>query len=193
MVTRSVHPKHPLRGMNARAVALCCALTFALASCTREEPAAQTVDTSTLELEASNTVWNTDITFTDSMVTKARVHADRARLYGTRQETILDSHVVVHFFGTDGERLAELRCIQARVDNRTNSMYATGDVVIQSDVNGTRVEGVSMMWDNASRKLSSREYVKVTRIGEVIEGGVGFESDESMSNYRIFKVKGVKQ
>ncbi|MFM8471902.1 MAG: LPS export ABC transporter periplasmic protein LptC [Candidatus Kapaibacterium sp.] len=162
-------------------------------ACSGQEKAAQTVDMSTIEVEASNTVWNTDITFTDSMFTKARVHADRARLYAARQETILDSQVVAWFYGADGARLAELRCIRARVDNRTNSMYATGDVTIVSDVNGTRVEGVSMMWDNKTRKLSSRDYVKVVRTDEVIEGGVGFESDESMTNYRIFKVKGVKQ
>ncbi|MFM8177624.1 MAG: LPS export ABC transporter periplasmic protein LptC [Candidatus Kapaibacterium sp.] len=162
-------------------------------ACSDQEKAAQTVDMSTIEVEASNTVWNTDITFTDSMFTKARVHADRARLYAARQETILDSQVVAWFYGADGARLAELRCIRARVDNRTNSMYATGDVTIVSDVNGTRVEGVSMMWDNKTRKLSSRDYVKVVRTAEVIEGGVGFESDESMTNYRIFKVKGVKQ
>ncbi|MFM8568134.1 MAG: LPS export ABC transporter periplasmic protein LptC [Candidatus Kapaibacterium sp.] len=162
-------------------------------ACSGQEKAAQTVDMSTIEVEASNTVWNTDITFTDSMFTKARVHADRARLYAARQETILDSQVVAWFYGTDGARLAELRCIRASVDNRTNSMYATGDVTIVSDVNGTRVEGISMMWDNKTRKLSSRDYVKVVRTDEVIEGGVGFESDESMTNYRIFKVKGVKQ
>jgi hypothetical protein len=65
--------------------------------------------------------------------------------------------------------------------------------VIESALSSTRVESNSMMWNGNTRKLSSQEYVKVNRPGEVLEGGVGFESDESMSNYRIFKVRGVKQ
>lgn len=166
---------------------------FILNSCTKDEQLAQNIDTSTIDLEASNTVWNTDITFTDSSITKARVHADRGRLYGSRQETVLDSHVVVRFFSPKGSELAQLHCQRVRIDNRTNAMFASGNVVIESNVNGTKVESASMMWDNKSRKLTSQEYVKVTRPGEIIEGGIGFESDESMSNYRIFKVKGVKQ
>lgn len=168
-------------------------LFFNLNSCTKDEQLAQNVDTSGIDLEASNTVWNTDITFTDSSITKARVHADRGRLYGARQETVLDSHVVVNFYSPNGTELAQLQCRLVRIDNRSNAMYASGNVVIESNVNGTRVESASMMWDHKSRKLTSQEYVKVTRPGETIEGGIGFESDESMSNYRIFKVKGVKQ
>ena len=146
-----------------------------------------------IELDAVNTVWDTDITFTDSTLTKATVHARRARLYGTRQETLLDSGVVVNFFNAQGSCLAVLHCQRARIDNRTNAMNASGNVVIDSKVNSTRVESSTMNWDNSRRMLSSRDYVKVTRPGEFIEGGVGFESNESMSSYRIFHVRGVQQ
>ncbi|MFM2134050.1 MAG: hypothetical protein RL156_1331 [Bacteroidota bacterium] len=176
-----------------RAAFACIVLCMLSAGCNDDVQVAQTVDTSGIELDAANTVWDAEIVFTDSVTTKATVQADRARIYASRQETLLDSNVVVFFFEKDGTQAAQLHCHKARVDNRTNTMYATGNVVIESALSSTRVESNSMMWNGNTRKLSSQEYVKVNRPGELIEGGVGFESDESMSNYRIFKVRGVKQ
>jgi LPS export ABC transporter protein LptC len=186
---------HRISGLrnSVRRVVSCLVLCIIHSGCSDDVQVAQTVDTSGIELDASNTVWNTEIVFTDSVTTKATVHADRARIYASRQETLLDSNVVVYFFDKDGTQAAQLHCRKARVDNRTNTMYATGSVVIESALSSTRVESNSMMWNGNTRKLSSPEYVKVNRPGEVLEGGVGFESDESMSNYRIFKVRGVKQ
>lgn len=186
--------KHAFRFRHAVLRAfVCTTICMISAGCGGDVQVAQTVDTSGIELDAANTVWDTEIVFTDSVTTKATVHADRARIYASRQETLLDSNVVVYFFEKDGTQAAQLHCRRARVDNRTNTMYATGDVVIESALSSTRVESNSMMWNGNTRKLSSQEYVKVNRPGEVLEGGVGFESDESMSNYRIFKVRGVKQ
>ena len=145
------------------------------------------------DITPSNTLWGVDMTFMDSTLTKAKLHANHVRLYSDKQESLLDTNVVVDFYSVTGTRNARLTCDSARVDNRSNNMWAYGHVLVVSDASQTRVETNSMMWDNTKRKLYSNEYVKITRPGEIIEGGVGFESDESISNYRIFKVSGVKQ
>ncbi len=164
-----------------------------LTSCQDSDAQQSTLDDSKLDLAPSNILLDTDISFMDSLFTKAKVHAYRARVFNDKQETLLDSNVVVRFFNRDGSLAATLTCDHVRVDNRTNNMYSQGHVIVDSQQSMTHVETNSMMWDNARGKLYSNEYVKITKPNELIEGGVGFESDQSMSNYRIFKVSGVKQ
>jgi hypothetical protein len=48
------------------------------------------------------------------------------------------------------------------------------------------------MWDNGSQKLYSTEFVTITSPNEKIQG-YGFESDQNLTNYKIFKVSGVKK
>ncbi len=171
-------------------VAFLCAV---LNSCGGDEDKGVRLDESKLDLQPSNILMDTDISFMDSLNTKAKVHAHRARVYNERQETLLDSNVIVHFFAKDGTLSATLTCDAVKVDNRSNNMYASGHVIVDSQQSQTHVETNSMMWDNARGKLYSSDYVKITKPNEYIEGGVGFESDLTMANYRIFKVSGVKQ
>ncbi len=168
-------------------------VTLCLTSCEDQNAHQETVDSAKVDLVPSNILMDTDISFMDSLYTKAKVHAHRARVYAERQETLLDSAVFVRFFSKEGVLSATLKCDNVKVDNRTNNMYATGHVVVDSPQSATHVETNSMMWDNARSKLYSNEYVRISKPNEMIEGGVGFESDLSMTNYRIFKVSGVKQ
>ena len=165
---------------------------FTLISCTDSNQGNATEQPKN-DITPSNTLWGVDMTFMDSSQTKAKLHAQHVRLYSDRQETMFDTNIRVDFFSATGSRNAQLTCDSAKVDNKTNNMWAFGHVLVISDSSQNRVETNSMMWDNLKRKLYSNEYVKISRPGEVIEGGVGFESDESISNYRIFKVTGIKQ
>ena len=162
-------------------------------SCTTDTGKQNTVDETSIDLTPSNIMWDSDIVFTDSLITKASVHSRRARVYNDKQETLLDTAIVVRFYNSTGGLAALLHCDRVRVDNRSNNMYASGHVVVEAEATQTRVETNTMMWDNIKRKLYSNEYVRVTKPHEMIEGGIGFESDESMTNYRIFRVTGVKQ
>jgi len=164
-----------------------------IVSCTDDTAKQSTVNTALVDLIPSNTLWDFSMMLTDSSFVKAKISSRKARLYGERQESYLDTNVIVDFLTPGGKRSARLTCDSAHIDNRTNNMWAKGKVIIVSDSSHTRVETSVMMWDNTRRKLYSNEYVKIQRPGELIEGGVGFESDESLRNYRIFRVSGVRQ
>ncbi len=187
MIRRHIESMRALRSV------LVLSVLIVLASCSDGTTKQPTVDVSQLDMSVSNYLSGTEITFMDSTMTKAVVSAHRARVFAARQETVLDTAVVVKFYNANGELNATLSCDMVQVDNRSNNMIATGNVIVDAKRTQTKVETKTMTWDNARRKLYSSEYVRITKPGELIEGGIGFESDEAMSNYRIFKVSGVKQ
>jgi|APTNR8051073442_1049403.scaffolds.fasta_scaffold09207_5 LPS export ABC transporter protein LptC len=130
--------------------------------------------------------------FMDSSLVKAFLKADRARIYEKKKETKLDSHVVVDFYSKEnGKKVSNLRADSVTIDDATRNMIAMGNVVVVSDSNNTTVNTSVLEWHNETRRLTSDKYVKIVSPDQEIEG-IGFESDETLKNYTIYKVKGVK-
>ena len=69
-------------------------------------------------------------------------------------------------------------------------MFATGNVLVISDSTKSQLETEELEWNNSTHKLHSQAFVRITSPKEIINGW-GFESDENLSNYKIFKVNGV--
>lgn len=135
--------------------------------------------------------WNTTILFTDSTTVKAKLRVGHARRYINTMETLLDSNVYVEFYGSDGSLSATLVADSARIDDRTKDMVAYGRVHVESDRNKTTVDTDRLHWSNDRRLLHSDAYVKVVDRGRgrTLEGR-GFESDESLQNYKIYNASG---
>lgn len=130
--------------------------------------------------------------FMDSSLIKAYLKADRARIYEKQKETKLDSHVVVYFYSKEtGKKVSNLRADSVTIDDNTRNMTAMGNVIVVSDSTNTTITTSLLKWNNESRKLNSDRYVKIVSPEQEIEG-IGFESDETLKNYTIYKVKGVK-
>lgn len=165
---------------------------FLLSACDETE----TKQTGLIKLkgdEADQTGWNVEVSFFDSSVTKAILHARRTRVYNTRMETLLDSGVKVDFLSRySGRILSTLTSDSARVDDRTKDMLASGHVVVLGDSTKTSLETSTLHWNNKTQKLFTTEFVKITSPKETIMG-YGMESDQSLANYKIFKVSGVQR
>lgn len=69
-------------------------------------------------------------------------------------------------------------------------MWAFGSVRVESDSTGARLTTTWLQWDNRNRKLRTNAFVRIERPGELVEGGQGFESDEYLKHYTIFRVRG---
>ena len=131
--------------------------------------------------------------FIDSSFTKAILEAGRTRIYQDRMETLLDGGVRVDFFSkTSGKRASRLNSDSAVIDDKTRNMIAKGHVIVVGDSSGVVVKTSIMHWDNATRKLYSTAFVEIDRPGEHLQG-YGFESDQNLINYKIFKVSGVQK
>ena len=55
---------------------------------------------------------------------------------------------------------------------------------------GEKLNTEKLIWNELTQKIYSDEFVKVTQKDKIIYGD-GFESDQSFTKYRIFKIKGV--
>jgi hypothetical protein len=71
-------------------------------------------------------------------------------------------------------------------------MMAIGNVVVWSDSAKVKLETSKLQWSNSRQIVYTNESVKVTTPSEIING-YGFESDLSLSYYKIIKVSGIKQ
>ena len=132
--------------------------------------------------------WNATVTFTDSGIVKAILKAGHIAQFEGSKLTLLDKGVHVDFFDERGAHSSVLTSLTGKVDENTNNLEADGNVVVVSD-SGVVVETEKLLWDNQRQIIRSDEFVKITSPKEHLEGH-GFESDQSLKNYKIFRVTG---
>ena len=118
---------------------------------------------------------------------RARPH----RVYDQRQETRLDTAVVVEFMNKNSQRIGVLTADSAVVDDKTRNMVAYGNVKVVSDSTHTTLQTPVLMWNNKTQKLYTTEKIHIKSPTEIIDG-TGMESDQYLKNYKIFKVSGIK-
>ena len=75
-----------------------------------------------------------------------------------------------------------------KVNEQTQDFEAHENVVVVSD-SGTILRTDRLFWDNAERKIHTDAFVDIVSPTEHIMGH-GMVSDQSLRNYRIFKVTG---
>ncbi|MEK7264388.1 MAG: LPS export ABC transporter periplasmic protein LptC [Bacteroidota bacterium] len=132
--------------------------------------------------------WNSDITFSDSGRVRAKLHAGYIAVFSDEQYTVLDSGMRAHFYDEHGYHTSKMTSRRGKVNDVTQDLEASGNVVIISD-SGTTVKTETVFWDNAKQKIHSAAFVEITSPREVLRG-YGFESDQSLKNYKVFRVTG---
>jgi LPS export ABC transporter protein LptC len=135
--------------------------------------------------------WHSTITFTDSGIVKAIVRANHIYSFDNSKITFLEESVKVDFFDEFGKHSTVLTADKGQVDEGTNNLEATGNVIVKSD-SGTVVKTEKMYWDNKLQMIHSPEFVDISSPKEHLLG-TGFESDQSLKNYKIFKATGTAE
>lgn len=129
--------------------------------------------------------WNSVITFTDSGKTKAILWTAHLQKFEQRRETLLDNNLKIDFYNDNQIKTTTLTSKKGRVDETTNDLYAIDSVIVFSD--SVTIKTDEMMWKNKDKKIVSNKFVRVISPKETIEG-YGFESDQSLRNYIIYKI-----
>ena len=182
--------RRPLHGLSLLPLALLLMMPLLHAGCSSGDEKPQ--EHVTIPVDApDDESWHTTILFTDSVRMKARLTVGHARRYVNKMQTLLDSSVYVEFYDGKGEINATLIADSARIDDRTKDMVAYGNVHVNSDNNLRTVDTDQLHWSNDRRVFFSDKRVKIVdrRKDQVIEG-VGFESDDALSTYKIFNASG---
>lgn len=130
--------------------------------------------------------FNSTVSFTDSGKVIATLKAGVIKVFYSKNETLLENKVRVDFYNDKGKVEAVLTGDRGRVDDVTKDIYIFGNVVVEND-SSMVLKTEKLMWRNTDRKIWTDEFVKIKTRTEDIEG-YGFESDQSLRNYTIFKV-----
>ena len=130
--------------------------------------------------------WNSTIVISDSGRVQARIRAGYLQKFDGPQETMMSQGVVVHFYNEAGKQTSVMTARQGKVNERTYDIEAEGEVLVVSD-DSTHLRSEKMYYDNRRHLIHTPDYVYVTSPREKVQGR-GFESDQRLSNYKIFKV-----
>jgi LPS export ABC transporter protein LptC len=130
--------------------------------------------------------WNSTIVLSDSGRVLARIQAGYIQKFDAPQETNMSQGIVVYFYNELGQHTTTMRASRGVVNESTYDLKAEGDVVVVSD-DSTKLRSERLYWDNRRRLIHTPEFVSVTSSREKVQGQ-GFESDQRLRNYKIFKV-----
>jgi LPS export ABC transporter protein LptC len=131
--------------------------------------------------------WNSKVIFSDSGNIKAILYANHISVYNDRGYTLIDSGATVDFY-KNGEKVSKLTGKRGKVIDATKDMEIYDDVKVEN-IEGNVLTTQRLFWNNKLQKVSSDVFVRIKTRKENIEG-IGFESDDNLKNYKIFKVTG---
>lgn len=132
--------------------------------------------------------WRSTITFSDSARIKAILWAGYIAVFTDKEYTLMEDSVHVDFFNLDEQHTSELTARRARVNDRTKDFAAYDKVVVVSD-SGSVLKTDSLFWNSRTQKIETDAFVEIISPTEHIRGH-GLVSDQSLTDYRIFRVTG---
>lgn len=134
--------------------------------------------------------FNTTVTFSDSGYVKAVLSAKWIRVYSKFNYTLIDSGATVDFF-KKGVYNSTLTGKRGKIYDGTKDVEVYDSVKLVSS-DGSVLTTNKLYWSNSRRKIKTDDFVHIKTKNEDIKG-YGFESDENLKNYVIYKVSGEVQ
>ncbi len=129
--------------------------------------------------------WNSKMNFTEDGVLRAILFYDHMRMYDEKRETMLEG-LKIDFYNKNETKSSTLTSKRGRVDDATKNMWAIDSVVAVND-SGVTLTTDELMWRNKDQKIVSDKFVTIISPKEKIQG-YGFESDQGLKNYVIYKI-----
>jgi len=133
--------------------------------------------------------WNTEIILTKNGQKRAIVLAGHLTKNNDESTMVLDEIVDVDFFDAEQSHLSHLKSYQARVNENTNDLLASGNVVVVSD-SGETLFTEELRWDHRRERIISEVFITLVSDQDTLTG-IGFESDSDLENWIIDKPAGV--
>lgn len=142
----------------------------------------------TFDPQTSYTLKKTNLeTFlSDSGITRYKMITDTWLIFDKASEPYwyFPDGVYIEKFDTTFRIEASIKADTAHYFQRRNLWRLDGNVDI-SNMDGVRFETSQLFWDRNQEIIYSDSFIKITE-GEEINTGIGFKSNQNMSEYRIF-------
>ena len=131
------------------------------------------------------------ISYSDSGIVKLVINAGQLKDYSDlkefpRQE--FSKNLRVQILTENGEKSGFLEAVNALNDIKKELWTLTGDVIV-SKKGGNTLHTEKLFWDRDKKIFYTDSRVKIIQDGEEIVG-IGLRSEEDLSEYTIFEVKG---
>ncbi len=130
--------------------------------------------------------WNSTIVFSDSGKTRAIMKVGHLRTFEISKETLMDSTMQIDFYNKLEIKSTTLTAKRGMVNDQTRDLYAYENVVAVND-SGVTLTTEKLMWRNSDQKIVTDEFVTILTPTEKIQG-YGFESDQHLRNYVIYRI-----
>lgn len=163
-------------------------LLFA-AGCSSDKIEPPKIDITTDSLPSQES-FNTTVTFSDSGLVKAILIAGRIRVYSKLNFTLIDSNAKVDFY-KNGIYSSTLTGKRGKIFDATKDVEVYDSVKLVS-VEGSVLTTNKLYWVNKTQRIRSDEFVHIQTKTDDIQG-YGFEADQNLKNYVIYKVSGQVQ
>jgi len=151
-----------------------------------EEKVQPSVDKSLTEKELpSQEGWDSQLNFTEEGKLRAILYYRHMTMYEDRKETLLEG-VKIDFYNQNEIHSSTLTSLKGRVDDKSKNMWAIDSVVCVND-SGVILTTDELMWRHKDKKIVSDKFVTIISPKEKIQG-YGFESDQNLRNYVIYKI-----
>ena len=132
--------------------------------------------------------WESTVTLSDSARIKAVLWAGHIAVYPEKDQTLMDDSVHVDFYTLQEVHTSTLTARRGRVNDKTMNFAAYDRVVVVSD-SGSVLMTDSLFWNNKTQQIVTEAYVEIISPTEHIRGQ-GLVSDQSLRDYKIFRVTG---
>ena len=148
-----------------------------------------------LELPFNNEIpdqesWDVTIILTDKGIMRAKIQSGHLEKYNEKSFVFLDKDVLVDFFDSEENHTSCLSSDYAEVNQKSNDMRASGNVIAISD-SGITLYSEILIWNAKQEKLYTNERIMITTLKKDTLYGVGFESNSDLENWKILNPSGV--
>lgn len=161
-----------------------------LEGCSSDKIEPPKIDITAADSIPSQESFNANVTFSDSGRVKAILTAGRIRVFSKFNYTLIDSGAKVDFY-KEGVYSSTLTGKRGKILDATKDVEVYEDVKLVS-TDGSVLTTNKLLWVNKTQKIKSDEFVHITTKTEDIQG-YGFEADQNLKNYVIYKVSGQVQ
>ena len=133
--------------------------------------------------------WNSTLIATNKGQVTATIKYGHMTRFNKKRLVLFDEGIVVDFFDENGQHTSKLTSIKGKLDEKTNNVEAYDSVDVVSDSGITLITD-KLWWDNAIEKIVTDQFVTITTVENDTLYGVGFESDQTLSNWMIKEPRG---
>ena len=131
-----------------------------------------------------------EMIYSDSTIIRFKIQAKKLQNYDKEQEPFMEfpEGIEIEKYDETMNIISKITSDYARYFENEKKWIAKNNVVV-INMQGDSLITEELIWEENKELLYSEQFVKIIRKDQIITG-IGFESDQEMSNWEIKKVKG---